>query len=128
MAITAFTSPTAPLWPLGKIIVAAAGTVVQLNNNVGAQTQRPSSAPTNEGRMLKIMAGSSNTGAIYLLRNVSGQVISAAGTPNFVVDVIYPGQSTPIHPIGFSYSINPDQYCIDADTSGNFCYATLYIG
>ena len=39
MAVTAFKSPVTGLWPLGAVTVAAAGTAVPLNTNVGPQTK-----------------------------------------------------------------------------------------
>ena len=127
MAITAFTSPVTGLWPLGKFTIVTPGTTVDLNSIVGPQTQTNAGRLTGEGRVLKLIPGSSNTGAIYLLRKVKGQTVSAAGTPNFIVDIVYPGQQS-LSPFNIAPSINPDDYTFDADTAGNTVNAVLYFG
>lgn len=130
MAITAFTGSVSGLWPLGKITVAAAGTAVPLNTNIGAQTETQVSAPTRTVRQLVFMCPTTgNTGLVYILRNVAGQVVSKS-TTNFVVGIIGPGQalSLPNACLALSSVINPDDYSVDADTSANAVYVTGVTG
>lgn len=128
MAITAFTSPVSGAWPFGIITVAAAGTAVPLNTNIGPQTATVSTRPTGTVQQIQFTAGGTNTGLIYILRKVQGQTVSKA-TPNFVVAIVWPGQTLPF-PSGIthSFSMNPDDYVVDADTSGNTVMATGFFG
>lgn len=130
MAITAFTGTVNGLWPLGKITVAAAGTAVNLNVNVGAQTETLTSAPTRAVRQLIFMCPTTgNTGLIYILRKVVGQTVSKTDT-GFVVGIIGPGQSLslPGGSLAMSAALNPDDYSVDADTSANVVFATAVTG
>lgn len=127
MAITAFTSPVNGLWPFGEIVVTTAGTPVNLNINIGAQTQTSGHA-TGAVRQLILTAPVGNTGLIYLLRKVAGQAVNKTNT-NFIVAVVSPGQEVNL-PLGLllSAAINPDDYAVDADVSTNLVIATGVYG
>lgn len=130
MAITAFTNPVSGVWPLGAIVVAAAGTTVALNINVGPHTQNPNNGePSGNLRQLMLFAPAANTLLMYVIRKVSGQVVSKA-TPNFVVAIVNPGQmvTLPGGALGMGPNLNIDDYVIDADTSGGILYASGVTG
>src|ERR1700761_7021414 len=112
MTISAFTSPCSGLWPLGEITVAAAGTPVALNVNVGPQTAGVNTPPTGSVRQLILMCPTTgNTGLVYLLRKVVGQTITKANT-GFIVAIVGPGQAVtlPNGGPGLSAAINVDDY------------------
>lgn len=126
MAITAFTSPVGGLWPWGKIVVAAAGTPVALNTNIGPQTATTTTAPTGSVRQLEISAVHTNTSYVYILRKVNGVTVTAATTPNFIVAVIPPGMARPVPFSPIDASINADDYVVDVDVSGEGCHVVAY--
>jgi hypothetical protein len=125
MTISAFTSAVSGLWPWGVITIVTPGTPVAANINIGAQTATATSHPTNSVRQVLLQAGSSNTGLIYLLRKVVGATITKANT-NFIVCVVWPGQSIWVPGYPINSSVNPDDYLIDGDTAGNSVILTGY--
>lgn len=129
MTITAFASPISGIWPLGMITVGASGTPVALNTNVGAQTANQRTGPTDTVRQLIFTGDSDNSGAIYVLRRVVGQTVTKL-TTNFIVAVIYPGQTQaiPNGSLGISASLNVDDYLIDADSNGDKVFPSAYFG
>jgi hypothetical protein len=127
MAITAFSGPTTGLWPLGRFTIAAVGTVINLNSIVGAQTEHDST-PSHNVRGLLIDVPSGSAGNVVLMRRVQGQVVSAAGTPNFIIGTAYPGTITPLLIHGVGALINIDDYCLDADAAGAICNVTAIYG
>lgn len=126
MSFTAFTGSTSPLWPLGKITVAASGTAVALNTNVGAQTQTSTSAPTRAVRQLILTAPAGNTGLTYLLLQPAGGGASKT-TTNFVVAALNPGETRYLPEGLFGVNIDIDSYVVDADTTNNVLYASAVV-
>lgn len=126
MAITAFTSPRSGLWPWGQITVAAVGTPVPLNINIGPQTANPNTHPTGMVRQLELACPASNVGNVYLLYNVSGATPSAASTPNFIAAVIPAGMTRPVPFAPINASINADDFVVDADTNNNTIFVVAY--
>ena len=128
MALTAFNSPCSGLWPLGAYTIAAAGTTVPLNFNVGPQTEQapPSGKPSGNVRQLSIIVPS-GSGIVYLLRKVAGVTVSATGTPNFIVGAGYPGTSTPVpHSQTLGAQINIDDYVLDGSTAATCNVVAVY--
>lgn len=112
------------LVPLGKIVVTTAGTPVLLSINCGPQQGQVTTGPTPplsgqpfRGIVLTAPA-SGNTGNVILLPN--GKSKTDVG---FIIAVIEPGQTVAI-PYGVlqNSGIAPENYVLDADTSGNFVY------
>ncbi len=129
MTITAFQSPVSGMWPLGMITVATAGSPVALNTNVGAQRQTLTTHPAGSVRQIVFTGDADNTGAIYVLRRVSGQTVTRL-TTNFIIAVAYPGQtvSIPYGNVGISASLSVDDYVIDADFNSSTVFAVAYFG
>jgi len=129
MTITAFQSPVSGPWPLGMITVATSGTPIPLNTNVGPQTANAATHPTVTVRQLILTGDSDNSGAIYLLRKVQGQIVTKL-TTNFIVQVIYPGNtvSVPNGNVSINSAINPDDYVVDADNNGDKVFVTAITG
>lgn len=128
MAITAFTNPVNGLWPIGQFTIVAVGTPVNLNLYIGPQTEAIATpvSPSQFVRGLLLFAGVNNTGPVFLMRKVKGQTVTAAGTPNFVVGIVYPGASLDLS--GFATAaINPDDYCLDTTTAGNTVTVTAKV-
>ena len=128
MAVTAFKSPVTGLWPLGAVTVAAAGTAVPLNTNVGPQTRGRVYAQRERAPACIHVPTTGNTGLVYILRNQKGRRYPRQLL--WWVAIIGPGQtlSLPNGSTGLSSAINIDDYSVDADTSANVVYTTAVVG
>lgn len=123
MAVT-FNNPVGGASPLGKIIVAAGGTPIKLNTNVGAQGQG-SLKFASRFKQLLLDTDPANTGNIYLCWNGFDRT-SATG----VLAKIPPGtrRAWPDGGILQTTSINVDNFTIDADVDGEATYASVIWG
>lgn len=142
-----------PIWPLGNVIVAVAGTPVRITSLVdSAAANAPETAvggPTVSGsggvgdeyttRAQQIIfqgvkagaappALTNNAGLIYILKRAA-----AGGTGNktdlgTVIAVIAPGGTFTLGSAALNRNVfNPYEYFVDADTSGDACQVTLVI-
>lgn len=104
------------LIPLGEITVAAAGTKVPLNTNVGAQSQSSTNLRgARRFRQIVISAPAANTLDIIVYFVGNGALTAV------VIDRIPPGQSRS-YPQGTLLdhgSMNLDYFSLDASTNGN---------
>jgi hypothetical protein len=130
MAGIAFGNPTGGFWPLGKITVAAAGTPVPINTNVGAQGQSAlhpakhirgliisSLQTTTPGKRLYLVKHGytkSNTNGIIAVL-VGGSVAGATTDPQpiFIPNYLLEGGAPTI-----------DVIDLDADENGANCQVT----
>lgn len=106
------------IWPLGEITVAASGTPVGLNTNVGAQSQTGMVRSTRF-RQIVVNALPTNTRNLYLVFTGNGSLGASKATPNYIIDVIVPGASKAYPPVLIDRSgINIDYLSLDADVNG----------
>lgn len=117
--------------PLGKLIVIAAGTPIPLSTNCGplaggvggTQTSPPS--PGYALRQIQLSAGSTNTGAVYVLPRGN----TALANPNFIIAAIFPGQTISLpNGVMLGAGVLPENFVVDADTSGASVYGCGFIG
>lgn len=111
--------------PLGLITITTAGTPVALSINcgtlgggVGGTPQNPP-LPGSPFRQIVLSCPAANTLLVYLLPR--GSVAST--NPGNIITVIGPGQTVPV-PYGgpFENGILPENFVVDADTSGSKVY------
>jgi len=123
---TAFGSTSGPIYPLGLLVVAAAGTPVALTANVGGSTAfgtGASPAPIVASQII-ISVPSTNTGDVQLC--FTGQAAASGSGTSVIVNV----------PKGTVYTLASPQLSnpfeigrmkLDATNSGDSAYVTLVI-
>lgn len=133
---TRFGNPMGPIYPLGLISVATAGTPVGLDANVPITTALgtptagipgyttagvPSQVQANQ---IKINAPSTNVGDVYLIFKSQA---AAAGSGTSVIVVIPKGQERTVGAPAGSSPFQVDKMGLDAATNGDGAYVTLLI-
>jgi hypothetical protein len=134
--MTVFGNPMGPIYPLGLISVATAGTPVALSANVAITTALgtpltgvpgltkvgvPSQVQANQ---IKINAPSTNTGDVFL---VFKSQAASAGSGTSVIVVIPKGQERTVGAPAGSSPFQVDKFGLDAATNGDGAYVTLII-
>ncbi len=132
---TPWTNPSGGFWPLGKITIAAAGTPVPINTNVGAQGQKSlQMARRIRGLIFSNMISTTAGDRIYVLKHgytktqtngiiailICGTSASAATNPQ-------PIQLPPGELLRDALP-TPDFFDLDADTSGASVQVTAIYG
>lgn len=113
--------------PLGKIVVTTAGTPVLLSTNCGPMAGGASGSSANPplpGSAFRAIVlqspATGNTLNVYLLPRGN----TATGNPGNIIGILYASGSTLVVPyVGIiENGILPENFVLDADTSGNFVY------
>lgn len=135
MAENTFTNPQGGLWPFGFIQVVTAGTPVQITKNVGTQTQGSQYTRqfTAQIRGLIISTPSLSKGGANTTGNTKNVYLCMKNSNNAglkgVLACIPPGQTVPFpQSLLNSVQMNPDQFYLDADVSGEGAYITAIYG
>ena len=142
-----------PVWPLGNVVVAVAGTPVRITNLVdSAAANAPETAvggPTVSGtagvgdeytsRAQQIIfqaykagvgppALANNTGLLYILKKGAGGGTGNKTDLGTIIAVLSPGQTFTLGSAAFSRNVfNIYEYFVDADTNGDACQVTAII-
>jgi hypothetical protein len=134
-----------PIWVLGNIVVAAAGTPVSIMNLVdAAQVNNPNaltSATSDEYTVraqqiifqgYKAGAGppslTNNTGNVYILKKGSGGGTGNATDKGVIVAVIAPGQTFTLGSAALNRNVfSPYEFFVDADNTGDSVQVSLVI-
>jgi hypothetical protein len=119
-------SPTGPLYPLGKITVAAPGTPILLSQNVSISTAFGTAAsPTAVvATQLLLSTPATNTGFVYLI--FKGNT-AAANNGTGIIVAIPPGVLYTLASPQLSNIFYLGNYAVDADTAANSLIATAVI-
>ena len=135
MTETTFTNPQGGLWPLGFIQVVTSGTPVQITTNVGQQSQGKQYTRQFTGQVRGLIIstpslsaggknGTGNTKNVYLCMNNS----TKTGVKGVLL-CIPPGANVAApQSLLNSVQMNPDQFYLDADVSGEGAYITAIYG
>jgi len=134
-----FGNPSGPLYPLGKIIVAAAGTPVLLSQNVPITTgfgTPTTGIPglTTSGSKMAICANQlicrsypTNAGFTYLVMLGSAAQPGSKAVPNSIILPFAPGDFFNLSVPNLSNPFVLTQFAIDADTNNNAIQITAVI-
>ncbi len=145
MANSVHQSRQGPIWPLGNIVVAAAGTPVRITNLVDpnavnapeslTSTTSDEYTPRVWGLLFQAMkagagppALANNTGLLYILKRGT-----PAGTGNktdlgTIIKVLAPGETFLLSAAALNRDVySPYDFYVDADTSGDACQVTAII-
>lgn len=122
----AFGNILGPIYPLGKIIVATAGTPVTMDQNVPIKTAFGTAGSNAYGTInqLIITTPSTNTGLTYLVFK-GGNKNSTNGTA--VIVAIPAGSLFVLAATQMSNMFALDQVALDADTNANAAFITAVI-
>lgn len=103
-----------------------AGTPVSLATNCGAlggQVGGTSQSPPTQGTALRqvlLSTPASNTLLVYILP----RGYTASANPGLIIAAIGPGQIMALPPSGSQFGMLPENFVVDADTSGNVLYGS----
>lgn len=137
-------------WPLGNIIVAAAGTPINIMSLVDATLSAAPEQPVQSGlapifepefqvrfftilfQALKAGAGppslANNTGIVYIIRKAAAGGTGNATDKGVIIKALVPGENFSLPSLANSFNIyNPYRYFIDADTNADACQVTGFV-
>ena len=136
-----------PIWPLGNIVVAAAGTPVQITNLIDSakanapETPTPGTSGADEYtpraqqiifQGLKAGAGPpalvNNAGLLYILKRGAGGGTGNKTDLGTIIFALAPGGTFILGSAALNRNVyNPYEYFVDADTTGDACQVTMII-
>jgi hypothetical protein len=134
-----------PDWPLGNIVVAVAGTPVNIMSLVDSTSvnapENASSSQTAEYTVraqqiifqaLKAGAGppalTNNTGLLYIIRKGAGVGTGNKTDLGTIIKVLAPGETWVLGSAALNRNVyDPYRYYVDADTAGDAALVTLII-